>query len=225
MWFKIKDSFKVTYLSALMFALMLFFITAQPNAWAHRVNIFAWVEGDTVYTQSKFSGGGRPKGAVIEVYDDKGHKLLQGQTDTKGLFAFKLPQKTALKVVLKSSGGHQNNWQIPLEEIMAASGSAHQKNSGGPLASNTVEAEIQKKPAVTLANVGRPCDCLTEIDLAFKQALDQRLGPLISRLNRLQDELNGPGPADIFGGIGYILGLMGLAAYVRYRKKTGRKPA
>jgi nickel transport protein len=222
MCFKIKNVFKGAHLTALMATLILIFCMAQPSALAHRVNVFAWVEGDTVHTQSKFSGGGQPKGAKIEVYDDKGHKLLQGQTDAKGYFAFKLPQKTPLEVVLKSGGGHQNSWQIPLEEILAANADSHDKDLEGPPTNPTPAAKMQKVPAkATVPGAGRPCDCLAKID----QALNKRLGPLISRLNRLQDKLDGPRPADIFGGIGYILGLMGLAAYVRYRKKPPGKPS
>ena len=39
------------------------------QAFAHKVTIFAWVEGDTVHTESKFSGGRVAKQAPIEVYD------------------------------------------------------------------------------------------------------------------------------------------------------------
>ena len=73
--------------------LVLLLLSAVP-ATAHKVNVFAWVDGDRIYTQSKFSGGRKAKNATIEVYDRQGNKLLEGQTDDKGEFSFKIPQKT-----------------------------------------------------------------------------------------------------------------------------------
>jgi hypothetical protein len=32
-------------------------LVLTTSAHAHRVSVFAWVEGDTVFVQSKFSGG------------------------------------------------------------------------------------------------------------------------------------------------------------------------
>jgi hypothetical protein len=74
-------------------------------AFAHKVTIFAWVEGDTIYTQSKFSKGRKVKGSLVTVFDMEGNKLLEGTTDEKGEFSFKIPKKTGLKVVLKASMG------------------------------------------------------------------------------------------------------------------------
>ena len=44
-------------------------------AFTHKVNIFAYVEGDTVYTESYFSDGKKVEGGVVEVYDSEGNKL------------------------------------------------------------------------------------------------------------------------------------------------------
>ena len=32
-------------------------IGSNINALAHKITVFGWVEGDTVFTESKFSGG------------------------------------------------------------------------------------------------------------------------------------------------------------------------
>jgi len=55
----------------------LWLVLCAVAAWAHKVTIFAWVEGDTVYTQSKFSGGRKAKGATVVVYDKEGNQLLE----------------------------------------------------------------------------------------------------------------------------------------------------
>jgi hypothetical protein len=94
---------------------LLFFRTEA--ALAHRVNLFAWVEGDTVYVESKFSGGKTVKAGKIIVTDPRGTELLKGKTDENGKFSFKVPKKTDLKIVLIAGAAHRAEWTIPLEEI------------------------------------------------------------------------------------------------------------
>jgi nickel transport protein len=84
---------------------------------AHRVNLFAWVEGDTVYVESKFSGGKKVKAGKIIVTDSQGTELLTGATDENGEFSFKVPKKTDLKIVLIAGAGHRAEWTIPASEI------------------------------------------------------------------------------------------------------------
>ena len=67
-------------------------LVAATAAWAHRVIVFGYVEGDTVYTESKFSGGKKAQNSQITVYDGDGNKVTEGRTDDNGEFAFKPPR-------------------------------------------------------------------------------------------------------------------------------------
>ena len=90
---------------------------------AHRVILFAWAENDTVYVESKFSGGKRVKAGKIIVTDPQGTELLAGTTSENGEFAFKVPKKIELKIVLLAGTGHRAEWTIPASEIeMSAPG-------------------------------------------------------------------------------------------------------
>lgn len=199
------------------------------TALAHRVNIFAWVEGDTVYTESKFSGGRKAMGAPIEVFDDRGNRLIEGKTDAQGGFAFKVPKRSALKIVLHAGAGHQNHWAIPLSEIDAAMGSSTpatgSERSGrtaavvsAPPAAAGPQEKIAAGKATVMVKSAVPVLSPDEIQSAVEKALDRKLKPLILRLNRMEEDQSKPALTDVFGGIGYILGLMGIAAWVRYRK-------
>jgi nickel transport protein len=68
-------------------------------AWAHKVNVFAYSEGNTIFTESYFPDGRKVQGGKIEVYDSAGAKLLEGTNDEKGVFNFKPPKKDDLKIV------------------------------------------------------------------------------------------------------------------------------
>ncbi|MGD9236201.1 MAG: hypothetical protein PVF09_05975 [Desulfobacterales bacterium] len=90
---------------------------------AHRVNVFAWVEGDTVFVESKFSGGKRVNTGKVTVSDAEGTELLTGLTDENGEFSFKVPKKTDLKIVIEAGTGHRGEWTVAAGEIqMPAAG-------------------------------------------------------------------------------------------------------
>jgi nickel transport protein len=58
---------------------------------------------------------------------------------------------------------------------------------------------------------------LQDVEAVIEIVLDRKLKPITKMLTEAHHE--GPTVRDIFGGIGYILGLVGIAAYVHSRKK------
>ncbi len=102
---------------------------------AHRAIIFAWVEGEKIFTESKFSGGRPVKQGDIIVYDLEGNQLLKGKTDDQGEFSFVIPKKTAMKIVLQAGMGHRGEWVIPLKEIQDVAGTADPRKTASKKAS------------------------------------------------------------------------------------------
>ena len=185
-------------------------LTATP-ANAHKVTIFAWVDGDMVYTQSKFSGGKKAKNAVVEVYNASGKKLLEGKTDETGKFSFKIPSKEELKVVLIAGSGHRGAWTIPAEELQGTP-------PVSSISSKSEQSERKESETVSVPAVSAP-HSLSESDVKriVEDALEQKLKPFYNLL--AESNTKGPAASDIFSGIGYILGLVGLGAYINYRRK------
>ena len=202
------------------FLMVLFCIT--NTAYAHKVMIFAWVEGDKVFTESKFSRGKKVKGGEILVYDLKGKNILEGKTDDKGEFSFAVPEKTTLKIVLQAGMGHRAEWTVPVDEIEDLA----DKKPG----KSTLKSQEEEKPPkeVSMKSAEKMQEKVTrpelspglnsnEIEQAVEKALDKKLKPVIKMLNESLDR--GPNVSEILGGIGYILGLMGVGAYFHYRRK------
>jgi len=194
----IKNIFTAAILTAL-------FMAMPATALAHKVSIFAWVEGDMVHTVSKFSGGVKVKKGLVTVYDSNGKKLLDGRTDDQGEFSFRIPQKTALRVELAAGPGHKGYWDVPLEEIAGTAEPAAAAAAQNAPAGKTVKGDQTA-----------PCDS-ARLQAAIEKALDKKLKPV----TRLLAEAMQPGPSftEILGGIGYIIGLVGLAAYFKSRQK------
>jgi nickel transport protein len=179
------------------------------SAIGHKVTVFAWVEGDTVFTQSKFSGSRMVKNGRIVVTDLQGALLLEGRTDDAGEFAFKIPRKTALKIELEAGMGHGASWTLPLTEIDAAAAPASDAAADPPPAAGP-------PPPTSAAAPGG----LSEAELAalLNRKLDEKLQPMARMLAQLSDP--GPSLGEVLGGIGYIFGLMGVAAYVHFRRRA-----
>ncbi len=104
------------YFCGFVFFFLIFLLGINP-AYAHKVMVFAWVDGDTIFTQSKFSGGKKVKGGKIAVYNTHKKILLEGKTDNEGKFSFEVPEKTTLKIVLYAGTGHRAEWTVPKEDI------------------------------------------------------------------------------------------------------------
>jgi len=194
-------------LNAGLAALIIFCALWPGNASAHRVNVFAWVEGDTIHSQSKFSGGRRVKEGVVVVYDLGGNELLTGKTDDRGEFSFKMPRRVGMKMTVQAGTGHRGEWTILADEIGDISGV--KAEPAAPVQT------VSEKPAGRAGVSGVDRD---EIRRIVEQTLDRKLKPVMDLLVETRD--TGPSLRDILGGTGYLLGLMGLAAYLHFRRKS-----
>jgi nickel transport protein len=192
-------------------ALAVLFLTPYA-AVAHRVNVFAWVEGDTVHVESKFAGGREVNRGRVTVLDPQGRELLTGTTDEKGEYSFKAPAKTDLRIVLAAGEGHQGSWTIKAEELAGAfpDATAILRESG----QNLPEPEVSDGRGTGAPGTGVDA---AELESMIESALERKLKPIVRMLAEARQ--SGPGFRDIVGGIGYILGLVGIAAYVHSRRK------
>jgi nickel transport protein len=187
------------------------------SASAHRVNVFAWVEGDTIYVESKFAGGKKVTSGKIVVTDPRGNKLLSGLTNDQGEFSFKVPQRTDLKIVLIAGQGHQAEWTLRAAEME----DLPSKTASDKSTEKAMQSERKKDAAITSVETGTaaPDTAIkpTELEAIIETVLDRKLKPIIRMLADIRQDA--PSVGDIFAGIGYILGLVGIAAYVQSRKK------
>ena len=54
----------------------LIIIMMDVSIFAHKVNVFAYIEGGKIYTESYFNDGKKCIESKIEVFDNRGNKLL-----------------------------------------------------------------------------------------------------------------------------------------------------
>lgn len=188
--------------------IMMVSLMGAGTAIAHRITVFAWVEGDIVHVESKFSGGKKVREGEVIVSDSLGNRLLNGKTDAQGEFSFKAPKKAALKIAVIAGMGHRGEWTVAAREIE------------GSVPEETVKSDPKPAPDGSETHAALSSAGLSpeEFQAVMEKALDKKLKPVITMLKASRQD-HGPSLTDIFGGIGYILGLMGIAAYFNFRRK------
>lgn len=102
---------KTAYLFLIMGLLL-----ATP-AHAHKVNLFAYVEGGQIFSESYFPDGRPIKQAVVEIYTADEQLLQQGITDDEGLYSCAIPKFVDLKLVVRASMGHRASFDIKQAEL------------------------------------------------------------------------------------------------------------
>jgi nickel transport protein len=208
---------------ATLTVLALGIVVALPmvsHVWAHKVNVFAWVEGDTVFVEGYFPGGKKSQDSLVEVFNSAGTKLLEGRTNKKGEFSFKIPEKTDLKIILTSSMGHKNDFIVPASNFQEV-----ESSPSSPAQSFAESARDSSAHPADLSQLEGMIDKALDRKLApvIDKALDRKLAPVIKLIRDTRKE--GPTIAEIVGGIGYIFGLVGVAVYFSNRKKGTRRKA
>ncbi len=180
-------------------------------ALAHRVLVYAYAEGDTIYTESKFIPDTPVRQGKILVIDQKtGKEVLTGQTDDQGKFSFKIPaeaatQKMDLNIVVEAAMGQRGEWLLKANSYLAgatpgSTAAPAPTPPTGPVASGSKAANIDQQA----------------LEAALNKALERQLGPINEKLTELT--IHRTAPTEIIGGSGYILGIFGLVAYFQSKK-------
>ncbi len=211
------------------FILFLLLVFSADSAFAHRVVLFAWTEGDMVFTESQFPDGKKIADGQVNVFDMDHNLLIEGKTDANGDFSFKIPKITDLNIVLDAGMGHQGQWNLSEDEIKSSVGADNQEpgaeNSdtqtdmtetaeNNPSGSLVLKDDLKTDGKTVLLNE-------KQLDRIVKKAIEKVLDKKLQPMNRMLAQMQNKGPSvnDIFGGIGYIFGLMGIAAYFLSRKR------
>lgn len=225
-------------------SLALLAVLAAP-ALAHRVNVFAYVEGHDVVVECSYSRSERVRFGDVEVFDAAtGAPLLAGKTDEKGEFRFPVPPavraaKADLRIVLRAGEGHQNTTEVKAAEYLTAAPVAAPVTPAAPGATPATSAP-PSPPAAPVAAAGpvaaasAPVQAVNQtggqgavapaldaaaLERVVEAAVEKKIAPLRAIL--VGEKEKGPGLTEIIGGLGWLVGLAGIAAYIAAK---GKKP-
>lgn len=213
-----RTSFAMRSVGSLVLAIALSLLCGTTG-WAHKVNVFAYVEGDTVVVEGYFSGKVKAQNSPVEVFDSNGKKILEGKTDKKGIFRFKVsdlpPVKGDIKIVLEGGMGHKADFTLRADEMPRA---AHTPTTPQEQSEDkATESPVAAQPSVQAQDPA-------VLRKLVEEAVDKKIQPLVTMLGNQQKLLmeqkdKGPTLTEILGGIGWILGIVGIAGYIMGRNR------
>jgi nickel transport protein len=103
-------------------ALVAALLAAGP-ALAHRLNVFAWIDGAEVVVEAKFASGVRPKVGTVRVYDGDETLIRTMGVDGNGAARFPLQGgEQGLRIEVDAGDGHQDYWILTPDDIARQTG-------------------------------------------------------------------------------------------------------
>lgn len=199
--------------------ILLLILTMTLPAYAHRVISHAYIEGREIVVEGAFGNGNPVKDCKVTVYDAQDKVIYEGITNSNGICKFKVPKKSTLKVTLDTGTGHRSESIIKeesLPEIKAENKFNGNKENSSNQKVNQVNESIEESVE---NNTGVSEDKLRkiiqeEVSKELSGQLSKDISSIKRSLVRLEKK-NSPGVVEILGGLGYIMGLMGIAFYFK----------
>jgi nickel transport protein len=193
----------------LLVTIFMFLTAVSPGrAEAHRVNVFAYVEGNTCHVEGYFSRSRPAQNATVEVFDPSGKKLLEGKTDAEGNFAFPVTEKNGLRIVLTASLGHKGVFVLTAADTGGALETSPPSGKEPPMVPSAKPSGANLPP-VDVGTLQRMIDA----------SLEKRLRPLYAEVSKIAEEKSEVSAREVFAGFGYIVGIFGIAFYIAARRR------
>ena len=183
-------------------------LLCPASALAHKLNVFALAKGAAIEGRAYFPGDVPARKIDVIVRDPSGGEFGRTTTDDDGNFKFTARKRVDHYLVAETPDGHSGQHIVHAEELpdnlpadVPAAGGGSQAVSAAtnradvPPAAGNPENELRDQ----LTELGKQIDALRrQIDAADKQLRFR----------------------DVLGGVGFILGLAGVAFYMKARRQT-----
>lgn len=184
-------------MTRLILPLILFLSLALP-AEAHKLRLFATVEGEDVTGYAFFTGGGRAQGADWQALDARGVAVAQGRTDGEGRYRFTPPDPVTDDILVRvdTHEGHMAEAVVKAERF------------GAPPMTPVMP------PAASLAAGGRIAAPVPDTKVV-ELAVQRQIAPLLERIEAMDSRMR---ITDVLSGLFLIVGLAGIGLYLRGRR-------
>ncbi len=182
-------------------------IAHSHAALAHKMKVFAAAEGAVVSGYVYFSPGGRAQDAAVMATLPDGTVVFQGRTDPEGGFRFAPGQRADLRITADGADGHEARFIVKAAELPDALAAAPPPGTGAAVTPVGAHPVTAQPPA--------------ELAALIEQSVARQVRPLREQLDAFQDAAQWH---DVLGGIGYIVGLGGLAYGLAMRARRRPQP-
>ena len=185
-------------------------------AWGHNVVSGVYADGMTIEGEIGFSSGAMAEhGVLVGVFNEAGDKLGETHLDEHGQFVYTAKQLQTHIFKADLSSGHVAQMRLEADELSDA-GAASVAAKPDPVSQRANPGAVAGGLVVT-GNSGAAISA-AELQSLIRSAVAQQVRPLQKELAAYKEKVM---LRDIAGGLGFIFGLFGVAAWASSRRKTG----
>lgn len=195
----------------LLVALVVWLAASAP-ALAHKIRLFAAAEGAVVSGYGYFNGGDRAQDVSVTVEAD-GKVVFSGRTADDGTFRFAAVARADHVIKLDSGDGHAASFTLRAAELPESLPRSGPSTDDAIPARPAAAAETPPPPMPSTPDGAQ----LTEM---VERAVARQIRPLREQLDAYEQTTRW---RDAVGGIGFIVGLAGLAYGMAARKPGGKR--
>lgn len=170
-------------------------VAANTPALAHKMKVFASATGTAVSGYVYFNGDSRAINTKVTAVGSDGSTVFEGLTDDKGQFGFQATRRMDHVITVDGNDGHMGAFTVTAAEL---------PDSLPPASSGNAAPPAPASVAAPTEAVAGSADLRAFID----QSISRQIRPLREQIDAYQEKIWWH---DVIGGIGYIVGLAGLA--------------
>ncbi len=202
---------------ALFFACALLAFLVPRTAQAHRVSVFAWFDGKTITGKAYYSNGRPASMATLLIKRDGKAQCYRLKTNMQGDFTFRPPGPGRYLLELHAGEGHRANTTVSVAPLARSSSPSTSLGlqHGEQGRAKPAPGEQPEGPGKSALGC---CGC-GDIRQIINFALEKRLVPISKELETLAIAETRVTLKDVIAGFGYIMGIMGIWAYISSRKR------
>ena len=189
-------------IAAAALAVLLATLSMAPVAEAHRLRVFATVDGDHITGYAYFVGGERLADTAVRVLDAEGELLGETQTNAEGEFHYhpEVRQDHVLEITLPD--GHRDTFTVAAAELPSTL-------PPGPDADDEAQPDEEADVPEREAAAAMDEEILRAV---LQETVSQPIRQLREDLDALSERRRFQ---DILGGMGYIVGVFGIMVFAR----------
>ncbi len=193
---------------SILVALFIALCLVSPAS-AHKLKVFAAVEGDTVSGYAFFIGGGRAQDTDWTVKNAAGEVIGTGKTNTEGEFGFTVPQSVSsdITITVNTQEGHIASKTLAVTRFSAVTDSA---------AADVPAAAEAATDSPAAAVAAEPSLFERQMQALVETAVQRQVEPLLERIEEMDSRLR---YTDILSGLFLIAGLAGIGLWAFGRRK------
>ncbi len=186
-------------------------LTILDTALAHRMDLFVYVDGAVLHGEAAYAPSGAPDAGQVRIFTPDGATLAELALEPDGTFRYQTPVRAELRIEVDTPDAHRATYTLSEDELPA--GLTAWDAEGMPETDAVAIAESEATTAPSTSDAGSSLYQYS-IAAAVDQAVSRQTSVLRNEIARIEQRLR---IRDILGGFGYIAGVVGLLAYLKFK--------